>query len=83
MKRQIAAGLSVLAVAAGVGWQLMSHPATSARLQEVSLSQHSEHSQPGPTGVLAGIRIRLSPSDFGHEVRATAAQVPQIPLATQ
>jgi hypothetical protein len=49
MKRQIAAGLSILAVTAGVGWKLASHPETSAGLQEISLSQHSEHSHPGPT----------------------------------
>ena len=76
MKRHIAAALSILAVAAGVGWTLASHPETSAGLQEVSLSQHSEHSHPGPTNALAGIRVRLS----GSEIRATDHQVPQITL---
>ena len=64
MKRYIAAVLSILAVAAGVGWKLASHPETSAGLQEISLIQHSEHSHPGPTNALAGIRIRFSPSDL-------------------
>ena len=83
MKRHIIAGFSILAVAAGVGWKLASHPETSAGLQEVSLNQRSEHSHPGPTNALAGIRIRLGPSDFGYEVRATAHQVPQISLAAE
>jgi hypothetical protein len=78
MKRNIA-GLSILAVAAGVGWMLASHPGTSTGLQEVSLSQHSEHSQPGPTNALAGIRIRLS----GSEIRATDHKVPQITVAAE
>jgi hypothetical protein len=79
MKRHIAAGLSILAVAAGVGWKLASHPETSAGLQEVSLSQRSEHSHPGPTNTLAGIRIRLS----GSEIRATDHKVPQITMAAE
>ena len=79
MKRNIAAGFSILAVAAGVGWMLASHPGTSTGLQEVSLSQHSEHSQPGPTNALAGIRIRLS----GSEIRVTDYKVPQIALAAE
>jgi hypothetical protein len=33
MKRHLAAGLSILAVVAGVGWKLASHPDTSAELQ--------------------------------------------------
>ena len=64
MKRSIAMALSILAVAGVVGWKLASHPETSAGLQDVSLVQSSEHSHPGPTGALAGIRIRLSPSDY-------------------
>jgi hypothetical protein len=83
MKRHIAAGLSILAVAAGVGWKLASHPDTSAGLQEISLNQHSEHSHPGPTNLLAGIRIRLSASDFGYEMKATDHEVPQISLAAE
>jgi hypothetical protein len=82
MRRHIAAGL-IVAVAAGVGWKLASHPETSARLQEISLNPHSEHSHPGPTNELAGIRIRLSPSDFGYENRATADKVPQISVAAR
>ncbi len=83
MKRQIAAGLSILAVAAGVGWKLASHSEASTGLQEVSLSRHSEHSQPGPTNALAGIRFRLSGSDFGYAVKATDHAVPQIALADE
>jgi hypothetical protein len=84
MKRQIAAALSILAVAGGVGWKLASHPeTTSTGLAGVSLNQHSEHSHPGPNNALAGIRIRLSPSDFGYEVRATDRSVPQIALAAE
>lgn len=79
MKRHIAAGFSILAVVAGVGWKLASHPETSARLQEISLKQSSEHSHPGPTNALAGIRIRLS----GSELRATDHKVPQIALAAE
>jgi hypothetical protein len=37
MKRYIAAVLSILGVAAGVGWKLASHPETSLGLHEVSL----------------------------------------------
>ena len=79
MKRHIAAGFSILAVAAGVGWKLASHPETSAGLQEISLEQSSEHSHPGPTNALAGIRIRLS----GSEIRATDHKVPHIALAAE
>src|SRR4051812_45068784 len=78
MKRHVAAGL-VLAVVAGVGWKLASHPETSTGLQEVSLSQHSEHAQPGPANALAGIRIRLSGSDF----KPTDQSVPQIAVTTE
>jgi hypothetical protein len=83
MKRRITAGLSILAVAAGVGWMLASHPETSAGLQEISLTQHSEHSQPDATEALSRIRVRLSPSDLGYQVRATAHNVPQIALAAE
>jgi hypothetical protein len=97
MKRGIVAGLSILAVAAGVGWKVASHTETSAGLQEVSLQQNSEHAQPGPATALAGIRIRLSGSELretdpaalagirirlsGSEVRTTDSNVPQIPVA--
>jgi hypothetical protein len=83
MKRQIAAGASILAVVAGVGWRLASHPDASVKLQDVRLIQHSEHSHPGPTDVLAGIRIRLSPGDFDDAIRAEAHQVPQIAVAAE
>ncbi len=83
MKRQIAAGVSILAVVAGVGWKLASHPETSARLQDIRLIQRSEHSHPGPTDALAGIRIRLSPSDFDDEIRAKANQVPKIAIVAE
>ena len=39
--------------------------------------QHSEHSHPGPSDALAGIRIRISPSDFGYELAVPAREVPQ------
>jgi hypothetical protein len=32
---------------------------------------------------LAGIRIRISPSDFGYEVRTPADKVPQISLVIE
>jgi hypothetical protein len=83
MKRYVIAALSIFAVAATVGWQLASHPEASVELQEISLIQNSEHSQPGPTNALAGIRIRLSPSDFGYDIGATADAVPQISLAAK
>jgi hypothetical protein len=83
MKRKIAAAVSVLAVVAGVGWKLASHPETSARLQDIRLDQRSERSQPGPNDALAGIRIRLSPADVGYQVRTTDSKVPHIALATE
>lgn len=82
MKRKIAMGLSIVAVAAVMQWKLASHPETSAPLQDIRLIQHSEHSHPGPTDALAGIRIRLSPSDF-DEAESVTAQVPQIALAAR
>lgn len=83
MKRHIAAGLSILALAAGVGWKLASHPGTSAGLQEVRLDPSSEHSQPGPTNALAGIRIRLSGSEVGYALEATDHKVPQVGLTVE
>lgn len=83
MKRHIMAGLSILAVMASIGWRLASHPETSAPLQDVRLIERSERSHPGSTKALAGIRIRLSPSDFDGEIRATAREVPKIALATE
>ncbi|HTB78662.1 MAG TPA: hypothetical protein VK762_35715 [Polyangiaceae bacterium] len=83
MRRQIAAAVSILTVVAGVGWKLASHPETAARLQDIRLIQHSEHSHPGPTDALAGIRIRLSPSDFDDEIRAKAHQVPKIAIVAE
>jgi hypothetical protein len=83
MKRQLAAGLAILAVVAGVGWKIASHPETSAGLQDIKLVPHSEHSNPGPTDALAGIRIRLSPSDFNDQIVASAHEVPRIPVAAQ
>ena len=83
MKRHIAAALSIVAVVAGVGWKLASRPATSTELEDIRLIQRSEHSHPGPTDALAGIRIRLSPSDFDNAIRAKARQVPQIALSAE
>jgi hypothetical protein len=78
MKRKITMGLGILAAAAGVGWKLASHPETSAGLQDVGLIQQSERSYPGPSGALAGIRIRLSPSQFDDQLVLTAKEVPRI-----
>jgi len=83
MKRQIAAGLSILAVVAGVGWKLASHPETSVRLQDVKLIHRSERSNPGPSDALAGIRIRLSPSDFDDQIGAKRGYVPKIAVAAE
>jgi hypothetical protein len=83
MKRHIAAGLSIVAVVAGVGWKLASRPATTTGLGDIRLIQHSEHSHPGPGDALAGIRIRLSPSDFGYEFTVPARKVPQIAVAVE
>lgn len=82
MKRHVVAGLAVLAVAAGVGWRIGSHPANAAGLQEISINQHSEHSSPGPTDALARIRIRISATDF-DVTRAATDKVPQIPVAAE
>jgi hypothetical protein len=83
MNRKITAGLAILAVLAGVGWKLWSQPETSTGLQSIRLIQRSEHSHPGPTDALAGIRIRLSPGDFASQITATVHEVPQIVLATE
>jgi hypothetical protein len=83
VRRHVAAGLAVLAVTAGVGWRLAGRPESSAGLQDISLKQHSEHSNPGPGDTLAGIRIRLMPGDFGYEVRATDHGVPRVDLAAE
>jgi hypothetical protein len=83
MKRHIAAGLSIVAVVAGVGWKLASRPATSAGLDDIRLIQGSEHSHPGPSDALAGIRIRLSPSDFGRELTVPAREVPRVAVAAE
>ena len=83
MKRYVVIALSIFAAAATVGWKLASYPETSVELQEISLIQNSEHAQPGPTGPLAGVRIRLSPSDFGYDIGATADAVPHISLAAE
>ena len=83
MKRHIAAGLSIIAVVVGVGWKLSSRPATSTELGDVRLIQRSEHSHPGPSDALAGIRIRISPSDFGYDITAPAREVPRVSLAAE
>jgi hypothetical protein len=79
MKRTIAAALSILAVAGGVGWKLSSRPETSARLNEISLNQSSEHSSAGPTA-LARVRVRVMAND-GYQI--TADKVPQIALTAE
>jgi hypothetical protein len=83
MKRNMIGGLAILAVVAVAGWRLANHRETSTGLRDISLIQGSEHSQPGPTDALAGIRIRLSPSDYDDQIRATAHEIPQIALAAK
>jgi hypothetical protein len=83
MKRNIVAYLSIVSVMAIVGWKLATHPAVSAGLHDISLVPRSEHSHTGPTHELAGIRIRLSPTDFDYEIGAREDQVPQISLAAE
>jgi hypothetical protein len=83
MKRHMAAGVAILAVVAGVGWTLASHPETSTRLQDIRVVPRSEHSHPGRTDVLAGLRIRLSPGDYDSAIRARAHRVPQITVAPE
>jgi hypothetical protein len=82
MKRHVLAGLAVVAVAAGVGWRVGSHPANAAGLQEISINQQSEHSNPGPSDALARIRIRVSATDFDVS-RAATDKVPQIHVAAE
>ena len=81
MKRYIAAFLSILGVAAGVGWKLASHPETSLGLHEVSLKKNSERSL--PSNAVARLRIRVSPSDLGYELRVSPDKVPQVSLAAK
>jgi hypothetical protein len=83
MKRHIAAGLSILAVVAGVGWKLAGRPETSTDLQEVTLNRHSERSRPGPNNAVAGIRIRLSGSGLADGMNAKPHQVPPITVAAE
>jgi hypothetical protein len=84
IKRYIAATLSILAVSATFGWKLASHRETSAGLSEISLKQHSEHSNPGPTNkaLAPRVRVRVMASD-GYEISATADKVPQIALTAE
>ena len=81
MKRYIAAVLSILGVAAGVGWKLASHPETSLGLHEVSLKKNSERSL--PSDAVARLRIRVSPNELGYELRVSPDKVPQVSLAAK
>jgi hypothetical protein len=83
MKRHLIAGFSILTVAGILSWELAGHQEASVSLQDISVIQSSEHTHPGPTNELAGIRIRLSPSDFGLEITVPADAVPQISLASE
>ena len=83
MKQHFIAALSIVGVVATVGWKLSSRPEASVVLQDISLIQSSEHSYPGPINALAGFRIRLSPSDFGYDIKATPHSVPEIALAAE
>jgi hypothetical protein len=82
MKRHLAAALSILAVVAAVGFQLAAHPDTSTSLGDVKLVPHSEHSQPVTGDKLAGIRIRLTPTDLDDVIRSNAKDVPSVALAS-
>jgi hypothetical protein len=82
MKRYIAAVLSILGVAAGVGWKLANHPGTSLGLHEVSLKKNSERSL--PSDAVARLRIRVSPSELGYELQVVSPdKVPQVSLAAK
>ena len=83
MKWRIIPSVSILAVAVGVGWTLSRHAETSVGLQQISLVERSEHSEPGPAKALAGIRIRLSRSDFRDQLESSARDVPQISVAAE
>ena len=83
MKKHIVAGLSILAVMACAGWKVANQPETSAGLKDIGVVESSEHSQPGESKALAGLRIRLSPSDFDGEIRSTAHEVPQIAVVAK
>jgi hypothetical protein len=83
MKRHIVAGLSILAVTASVGWKLSNLRETSTGLDHVELIQQSEHSHPGSTKGLAGIRIRLSPNDFDREISAPVREAPHVTIAAR
>jgi hypothetical protein len=76
MKQHLAAVLTVLAVAAGVGWKISARPESSAPLEDIRLDPSSEHAHPGHTEAMARIRLRLSPSDLG--VESSGAEVPRI-----
>jgi hypothetical protein len=93
MRGHVAALLAIFTVAAGVGWNIASHPESSVGLGAIALDQRSERSDPGQSASLARIRIRVSPSE-GHSVRVrvspsgletatTDHQVPRITLAAE
>jgi len=81
MKRYFLAVLSILGVAAGVGWKVSSHPETSLGLQQVSLNKHSEHTR--PSKAVARLRVRVSPIDLGYALRVPAEKVPPVSLAAE
>lgn len=66
---------------AGMGWKLASHSELSAGLQEISLSQNSEHSYAwNDQNTGKRVRVRVMLKEFGDELSATA-QIPQISVA--
>jgi hypothetical protein len=83
MKRNLIAVLSIFTVAGFVSWKLANQETVTVGLKDVSVIKGSEHAHPGPGHELAGIRIRLSPSDFGLEITAPTQAVPQISLAAE
>lgn len=83
MKSRITVALAIAAVAAGVGWKLSRSAEPSVPLHDIRVVQGSERAYPGPGEALAGIRIRISPSDLADERLATAQDVPRIDVSAQ
>ena len=83
MKQHFLAALSIVGAVGIVEWKLSSRPEAFVGLQDIGIIRSSEHSYPGPINALAGFRIRLSPSDFGYDIKAAPHSVPKIALAAE
>jgi hypothetical protein len=81
MKRHLAIALSLVAVVAAVGVRVATHPDRSTPLDNVRLVPQSEHSN-DVGDKLAGIRIRLTPTDLDDVIRSAARDIPQVALAS-